>query len=81
MSLVFEPNVRDYTFTGGIPDQSGEFRLTIRDTYIYPSATSRIYGDISSATVTPEPVSMVLIGSGLAGLAAARRRRKQQQAV
>ncbi|HET9438709.1 MAG TPA: PEP-CTERM sorting domain-containing protein [Longimicrobiales bacterium] len=77
--LVFEPNQRSYTFTGGNPNVDGTFTLTLRDTYIDPLRASKIYGDVSHATVTPEPMSMILMGSGLAGLAAARRRRKRQQ--
>jgi len=40
--------------------------------------TFRTYTDLQGpGSVTPEPVTMVLVGSGLAGIAAARRRRKQ----
>ena len=35
--------------------------------------------DVKGATVTPEPVSMTLFGTGAAGLALLRRRRKKQQ--
>lgn len=37
----------------------------------------RTYTDGPSDTVTPEPVTMILLGSGLSGIAAARRRRKK----
>jgi hypothetical protein len=77
--LVFEPNQREYTFTGGQPNGTGSFTLTLPDTHIEPYSRSFVYGQISDATVTPEPISMVLMGSGLAGLALTRRRRKQQQ--
>ena len=70
--------MRSYTFTGGNPDTDGSFTLTLEDTYIDPNRGSKVYGHVSSATVTPEPMSMILMGSGLAGLAAARRRRKRQ---
>jgi hypothetical protein len=36
-----------------------------------------VRGGGGSPTVTPEPVTMTLLGTGLAGVAAARRRRKQ----
>jgi hypothetical protein len=79
VSVVFQPNTQEYKFSGGQPDLPGRFTLELRDTYIGANTGGTIAGKITDATVTPEPISMVLMGSGLAGIAAARRRRKQKQ--
>lgn len=81
--LNFEPNTRYYTFTGGDPNQPGDFRLTLADALISPTGNSYINGYITSASssahVTPEPMTMILMGSGLAGIAAVRRRRRREE--
>jgi hypothetical protein len=41
-----------------------------------PGQPLRTPVDSFGGTVTPEPITMVLLGSGLAGIAGARRRRK-----
>jgi hypothetical protein len=79
-TLQFEPNSRWYTFDGGQPDTPGHFRLTVRDTYIAGMGRSYLTGYVSDASthVTPEPISMILMGTGLAGIAGVRRRRRQK---
>ena len=74
--------------TGGIPGQqttcgTGSFFFSVIDVAIDPGQTVAITGQITSAqqTTVPEPMTMLLFGTGLAGIAAkVRKRRKGRQA-
>ena len=76
--------------TGGIPGQqttcgSGSFFFSVNDTAIDPGQTVALTGQVTGAQQTvprtvPEPMTMVLFGSGLAGVAAKVRRRRKAQA-
>jgi len=73
--------------TGGVPGQqttcgNGSFFFSVNDTAIDPGQTVSITGQITGAqqTTIPEPMTMFLFGTGLAGVAAGvRRRRKAAQ--
>jgi hypothetical protein len=61
------------------PHQTGEMRVTAYTMDVPANGKNELTGlvELRNVTATPEPASMLLMASGLAGLAGIKRRRKQ----
>jgi hypothetical protein len=69
---------RHFTFSNG--ESSGSFDLSITDVRVANHSSSSIIGTISNATfaTTPEPTSIILIGTLLGGIALFRKRLRRR---
>ena len=76
VNILFANPTQTFTFSDGI--STGTFTLTVADLFVQTGRSAQLTAGFTGAQAPiPEPATMILLGTGLAGVAASVRRRRK----